>query len=932
MKKNICRRFVLHSDLIPPTKEVHEWDFLAFGYYDGISVGKSLPMEDGLSLSRLWDDSAEIEENLDGTETMQIIYGFRTEDDQEINTDEEYWQDIGTETPYPFLFFMMIQFDRVEGLSLKNIADMREEIENKYTCISEMKGITYFTLENSDLFLVLRCKDYNYGAKVIDEIHRTDTFFQKEKIEWKIRYSFTVSAIDKIFLNEGKTDILSAGHINYAHIYAVEKDTGSIDNFYQEVKDKLCLTYSEEEMESHIGRKQSVLGYNDELIQLMDLPWDLFLALYKDETGILNHSSEIYQQYITCITTIIGLEQEIDIVPHRQSGNKKNDVKESLNTFCKYLKEVLQEISGYHSAVPALHRNVMLSLNNLINSFSKFFNSHISENLFFPSVCSIHMLILILREGFLDGRKIGEEEKYYQECRRFLNALNLYAQNASRSDRQFTQAIEFNVRIYDVPIKLNAFYNAFIFRVKEYLGDASNMEKNHRYEFLAYPCVSANMYVEELFKRLSEDKRLFLVHIPENQVYNMENMMIMLCHEVAHFVDRSIRSRDERSGCICGALCRIVTLHYQYNLKEMEGERFEGFWEEFESELNKLEKNYMKGLSTEEGMKHRFSKSEGLSGQEYEKKINGLQAIQESHRSYSEIMKDGFIDSMIKIIREQSEQLFEAGLYGVYMESYRKNHDSKAAKQVKKDCEKNIEWCSQELIRGRKGEKDIVNIEMVMDMLIGHCKECLSDIVGIMTLEISPGQYYHTLFQSAKNEGREVLLTYGKVNDILVRASLVTACMIQKKDGMEWTYHWSKDFTKDKNSEEVYTFAQRVKHFIEEYMVQMNPALWDREMGSIKACDFMCDKKVLDYIRKYLMKCRVKISDRIKRGRGEQQGIQEMFSLARSINTQDQMIGIQNVVEQYRETVNQKIKQTVESDTNKTEDEWGVYGEGNERM
>ncbi len=40
---NICRPFVLHNDFLPPSREVHQdWDYLSYGYYDGISVGKNL--------------------------------------------------------------------------------------------------------------------------------------------------------------------------------------------------------------------------------------------------------------------------------------------------------------------------------------------------------------------------------------------------------------------------------------------------------------------------------------------------------------------------------------------------------------------------------------------------------------------------------------------------------------------------------------------------------------------------------------------------------------------------------------------------------------------------------------------------------------------------------------------------------------------------
>lgn len=86
------------------------------------------------------------------------------------------------------------------------------------------------------------------------------------------------------------------GSIHCAHIYAAEKEANGIDRFYYKIQNQLKKEYSEIEMEAHIKRMQSVLGYNDELIQIIDLPWELFLSFYKDNTGILNHSSEEYQQ------------------------------------------------------------------------------------------------------------------------------------------------------------------------------------------------------------------------------------------------------------------------------------------------------------------------------------------------------------------------------------------------------------------------------------------------------------------------------------------------------------------------------------------------------------------------------------------------------------------------------------------------------------
>ena len=54
-KYNVCRPFVFYNDFIPPESNVHEdWQYLAFGYYDGISVGDNLFVNGKIDMNALW--------------------------------------------------------------------------------------------------------------------------------------------------------------------------------------------------------------------------------------------------------------------------------------------------------------------------------------------------------------------------------------------------------------------------------------------------------------------------------------------------------------------------------------------------------------------------------------------------------------------------------------------------------------------------------------------------------------------------------------------------------------------------------------------------------------------------------------------------------------------------------------------------------------
>ena len=60
--------------------------------------------------------------------------------------------------------------------------------------------------------------------------------------------------------------------------------------------------------EEYIGTisKQGVLGCNDIKFEIGELPWDIFLSFYKQNEGIFNHTSKIYQDNLVGVTTIIG--------------------------------------------------------------------------------------------------------------------------------------------------------------------------------------------------------------------------------------------------------------------------------------------------------------------------------------------------------------------------------------------------------------------------------------------------------------------------------------------------------------------------------------------------------------------------------------------------------------------------------------------------
>ncbi|MCI9072545.1 MAG: hypothetical protein HFH80_06990 [Lachnospiraceae bacterium] len=902
MAISICRRFVMHNDFVPPTENIHEWDYLAFGYIDGISVKNDIFRDKAWNLNFIWEENVATRKELMEPESRQVIYGFRSEESQETNKEETFWSNRGKDTNYPFAFFVMIQFEDEGKKNLSLLMENRRCLEERFNIKGKVKGITYLTLEDSDLLLVLRCNDYDDGAGLINEIHQGCPFFKyQDEATWYVKYSFTIPAVDKCFMNMPKSVVmLKDQKVHNAYVYATELCSGSIGGLYNILKHSLS---------TYIKGKQAVLGYNDELILFSEIPWDKFVDLYKDKTGILNHSNEEFQQYVSSVTTIIGLNQnevqgnQLSISPSRQN----KELLRIRNSFFDFLKSRLDALEA-SSPQNEMCKNIILSLRYLINSLSKFEGSHASENLFMPSVFAIHIFIEILLEMFQAESNLVELE-CYQDYSRFLNGLRSYAQNPVRSDRQFTQAVELNIRTYNLPVKLNVFYNAFIFCVRNFLNESLK----HDYEFLTCPGVSSNMKVEELFIGQSEDKRLFLVNIPENQAYHLKLMMIMLCHEIGHFVGSNIRRRDDRKECLIKALARMIALFYQSNIECLSGECFNDFWRTFEEKLSEdIEKNYILYYEPEY-VKEQYIKPDIMSEERYNAYIEEIAKIKKRLGNHSLIVEEAILDAAVCIIRKNQEIYFGESLYDSYMIDYGKYHDKARAEKKRNELLKEIHYYSMDILKIRTAQRNIVNVESMINILISICKEGLSDVIAIMTLELNQEQYAMALIENACEQGGEEELLTETINEVSVRAALVTACMLMRREdkalGYGWECRWRLSETAN---DSVAKFYSKITEFIEQFINNDTGATMEKRSEKSHICNYLCDRKLLKYILSYLLKCREAYAAIIQQKEQEQKEIKAAFAIAQSDTIEAAMLSIQSLIDHYRERIHQKMVRAVE--------------------
>lgn len=829
--KNVCRPFVLYNDFLPPSNEAHmDWDYLSFGYYDGLTVDDNLFIVSNnqalnMSLPKLWDYYVKSSEELNGSFSSQIIFGLRTEDEHDI-PDEVFWSD-ENRSAYPFLFVSLIQAkrDSISPDSWKCRKLLEKELNDE-----SVRAITYLTFDTSDILLVMLCEDYTVGAKIIDSFHEKNENILKSIMNWELNYSFTIAAVNKKILNDNHKIQSIKGMVESADIYLIEKEIGSIHDVYHDIKKQL----TDNESDHYVLERTPILGCNDEVIKLSNVPWNKFLLLFQDETGILNHSSKEYFCRLIGATTIIGVkDDQRPVIIDKGEWQRKEDentqqvlLSELMRKKCLGICFRSEEDEGEPIDISGLKRNLF----QVINSLQKFETTPFRDYLFQTALLPLNMMLNMAKEV----KTSEQQEAYIKFFYDFMKGFNLYVQDSSRSDRQFTQVPDFNAKIYDTPVKVNAFYNAFIFNMKKYLNSLHESKENgldndiiHEYEFLACPGITDNMQVEEYFVNISEKNRLFLAEIPENQVYKPKEMLTMLAHEVGHFVGKDIRNREERYNCIRNICAKIVVKCIQINLKEE--------IEEYDSIQNDRYWKYFEEKIGEELIKKELEQFESKDIKE-----------QKRRKYHSDTVVDFLAYAVADILRSKGEDLWAFMLEKDYI--YWLDKRSECAENRKVRLNGKIKEIVSDVSAAFVWEEDAFTIVSSLKTAMKLFKECIADLVCILTLKLSIEDYLNAIIGSAKDQGMEADFDG---TAILLRSGLVADCMLRNVPGqdIEWTEDDMAAVYHSKNK----TAWISIQNLRTDFLNEESDGKADVSRNSI---DIFYDSEILMVIAGYLEKCK----------------------------------------------------------------------------
>ena len=359
---------------------------------------------------------------------------------------------------------------------------------------------------------------------------------------------------------------------------------------------------------------------------------------------------------------------------------------------------------------------------------------------------------------------------------------------------------------------------------------------------------------------------MFLVEIPEKQVYKPKQMLIMLAHEVAHFVGSDVRNRKKRFDCMIDICVELIINCLKLRVKEIVKADNTEHYQEIYSEI-----------STEEFWKifrERFQKKIKLNKEEYKKeyidKFAGEDKNGELSAEEKEILEKGWecrkyhSDVVVDFLRDLiTDKLCGEGeeLWAYMVEKYHLSLVKRGfldAEYKKESLRVKLNQYVAEIASIPIWNNEKLTISSAMNNAMSVFKECIADLICILTLRLSLEDYLNTIISSAKDQGMTVDI---KENQLMFRVMLIVACMEKRLSVNDIVWEDGQiDFYEKPGKEEISVLWTGIRNMKDEFLENgekiLQSQLEEKEERTLKAIDALYDCEVLNIFLEYLCKCK----------------------------------------------------------------------------
>lgn len=584
--------------------------YSSLGYYDGFDIFDAndqktkerhlFTRSSDSPISSLWYATQEVyANNLNGLKGMQTVGLFR--DSKDNDRCHWFWEE-DKYTPYIAIGFAQLQ----DRNSLQNAVKEIEDIGNQEEVfpIEEKKCarvLTYYNFDNSDLVILAHSNSVKKLQTVLRRIEKNKLLVYLHTIQG-IREDFLRSFADtqndrsfELWEINGKKVLCNLREvINHVTLQFV---TSGNNNVQSHIKEQFLSTISSNKNFRISGIKDATFSYVyghesfNISIEKSDVRSVISLLI---PGGIITHQNKLYGSEIYNIQTGFTVkcenlftEKDIRTAKNKQGIHSSTDSNKALIEdkeswiWCKdKINEFIRMATSRFKKNDECLYAGLLSVAHTLNTLAQYGGFTMARDIYCLLFKSFDMFYRELEKAFLFSRNKSNLEEWQEselqypenqsdlkdikECiRTYLEAVNSVMYHTIHTDQVYLMLPGYCGTSYSIPIKLQLFYMAFMEKLIDLIYDDSDTATE--YQFLISPVSEARPTTYRIsFGKHEGGSCLIMVTMSHRSLVFPRAMMIILGHEIAHYVGNDGRKRVDRMLCLTESIAYILS-HWTFS-------------------------------------------------------------------------------------------------------------------------------------------------------------------------------------------------------------------------------------------------------------------------------------------------------------------------------------------------------------------------------
>ncbi|MGN1167805.1 MAG: hypothetical protein ACI4S2_15410 [Lachnospiraceae bacterium] len=531
-------------------KEPLKVEISCLGYYDGMNISKIDENEHGsltvkksqAPISEIWYNTGNLIKKLQGGYSNQNIGLFRcVSTKKEDAYTEEFWNQ-RRNMPFWAVGFIKLK-DATQYGEIAKIIEGRHLYSSDAEEEAFCNVIVYCTFDNADMVVLI------HGNSISSINHK----FEEMEAMDQIIYLHSIIGVSEEFLSDCKDGKTEKWRGTFCHIHDrirtlwLEAATNGAPGVVSAIVNKLSEEAGKRVPYSYM------LGHGNISMLVQDVDVALLLKMLCPG-GFLTHQNGFYGNGLYNIESSFLLkEKDVSQIQTVEFPKQNSKVTNWCITMIKKYRKLFSSLEEKDESLYSLYQALVQTLNTL-DQYERFCMSQDIYALIYPSFKlfdqKLESVLSELRVNF----SLYKAALIKDGVRKYLECVNSVIYHIIHTDQIYLMIPGYSGTSFSIPIKLDLFYLWFMDQVRDILNDSDK-----RFRYIMTPIMESKPLTDVI--RLKEDDENYLIRIrvSQRQLYFPRNLMIILSHELGHYVGRSARCRKKRLDCITKTLACVLT-------------------------------------------------------------------------------------------------------------------------------------------------------------------------------------------------------------------------------------------------------------------------------------------------------------------------------------------------------------------------------------